>query len=355
VVCRPRCPAEVPRRGDYLIIEQANRRCGELPEAAGPEAEAQHLARAFKAAREDLRVDAVDMRAVRLEGQVHVRVRQDRLLVRWLAVQVPADDPEPVDQAGEAGLRVVPGQRKPPGRTVRAQDAPDLLGCLHGPQRSRWPGTGRARTGPLSCLFKMAHAGAATVAFMNLHPQLADAAEAAVRVVDGVTPAQFGDPTPCTDWDVRALLNHLILWTSYSLERRAHGQSVSEELMATDFAASPDFAAAYRAQLDRALAAWADPAAWDRKLDVMGEATPASDVAALNLAELILHGWDLAVATGQEYTVSDGAATAALAAVEANADLFRQYQGFAAEVPVMGSASALRRTLGLSGRNPHRG
>jgi uncharacterized protein (TIGR03086 family) len=190
---------------------------------------------------------------------------------------------------------------------------------------------------------------------MNLHPQLADAADAAARVVDGVRPGQFGDPTPCTEWDVRALLNHLILWTSYSLERRANGESVSEELMATDFAAAPDFARQYRAQLDRALAAWADPAAWDRKLDVMGSATPAADVAALNIAEMILHGWDLAIATGQEYTVSDRSAAAALTAIEANAALFRQYQGFAPEVPVAASASALDRALGLSGRNPGRG
>jgi hypothetical protein len=43
--------------------------------------------------------------------------------------------------------------------------------------------------------------------------------------------------------------------SSHSLERRAHGQSVAPELMERDFAASPGFAAAYRAQLDRALAA----------------------------------------------------------------------------------------------------
>jgi uncharacterized protein (TIGR03086 family) len=189
----------------------------------------------------------------------------------------------------------------------------------------------------------------------NLHPQLSDAAEAAARVVDGVRGGQLADPTPCTDWDVRALLNHLILWTSYSLEKRAQGESVSEELMATDFAAQPDFAAGYRAQLDRALEAWADPAAWTRKLDVMGSATPASDVAALNLAEMILHGWDLAVATGQQYTVPEPAAAAALDAISANAELFRQYQGFAAEVPVPDGASALDRALGLSGRDPSLG
>jgi uncharacterized protein (TIGR03086 family) len=187
---------------------------------------------------------------------------------------------------------------------------------------------------------------------MNLHPQLTEAADAAARVVSGVSPEQFDGPTPCTDWDVRALMNHIILWTSYSLERRAHGESVSEELMSTDFAAAPDFAADYRAQLDRALAAWADPAAWDRKLDVMGSATPAADVAALNLAEMVLHGWDLAVATGQAYALPEAAAQAALAAVEANAELFRQYQGFAPAVAVPESASALGRTLAASGRDP---
>jgi uncharacterized protein (TIGR03086 family) len=187
---------------------------------------------------------------------------------------------------------------------------------------------------------------------MNLHPQLTDAADAAARVVAGVSPRQFGDPTPCTEWDVRALLNHLILWTSHSLERRAHGEPVSEELMSTDFAAAPGFAAAYRAQLDRALAAWADPAAWERKLDVMGSATPAADVAALNLAEMVLHGWDLAVATGQAYALPEAAAQAALGAVEANAELFRQYQGFAAAVAVPQSAPTLDRALAAAGRDP---
>jgi uncharacterized protein (TIGR03086 family) len=188
---------------------------------------------------------------------------------------------------------------------------------------------------------------------MNLHEEMTEAAGAAARTVGNVRPSQFGDPTPCTEWDVRTLLNHLILWTSHSAECRARGESVSEELMAKDFAAEPDFAAAYRAQLDRALAAWADPAAWERDLNVMGSATPAADVAALLIAEMVLHGWDLAVATGQSYTVGDKAAGAALAVVEANAELFRQYKGFAEPVSVPAAAPVLDRVLALSGRNPH--
>jgi uncharacterized protein (TIGR03086 family) len=187
---------------------------------------------------------------------------------------------------------------------------------------------------------------------MNLHAEMTDAADAAARTVDHVRPAQFGDPTPCPEWDVRTLLNHLILWTSYSAERRAHGESVSEELMAKDFAAGPDFAADYRAQLDRALAAWADPAAWERDVTVMGTPTPAADVAGLLLAEIVLHAWDLAAATGQSYTVGDKAAEAALTAVTANAELFRQYKGFAEPVPVAADTPVLDRVLALSGRDP---
>jgi uncharacterized protein (TIGR03086 family) len=187
---------------------------------------------------------------------------------------------------------------------------------------------------------------------MNLHAELTDAADAGSGVVANVSAGQFADPTPDTDWDVRTLLNHLILWTAYSFERRAHGESVPDEMMARDFAAEPGFAAAYRAQLDRALAAWADPAVWERDLNVMGSPTPAADVAAMMLAELVLHGWDLAAATGQAYAVSDRTAAAALAAVEANAELFRKYQGFAEPVPVPDDAPVLDRALALSGRDP---
>jgi uncharacterized protein (TIGR03086 family) len=187
---------------------------------------------------------------------------------------------------------------------------------------------------------------------MTQHAELTDAAGAAALVVDEVTPAQFSDRTPCGEWDVQTLLNHVILWTAYSLERRAEGESVAPELMDHDFAAAPGFAADYRAHLDRALAAWADPAVWDRELDVMGSKTPAADVAALMIAEMVLHGWDLAAATGRTYTISDRTAEAALQAVEANAELFRKYQGFADEVPVAADAPALDRALALSGRDP---
>lgn len=187
---------------------------------------------------------------------------------------------------------------------------------------------------------------------MNKHAEMAAAAAETIKVVNGVRPEQFGDPTPCTEWDVRTLLNHIILWTAHSAEQRAYGGSVAEELMNKDFAASPGFAADYAAQASKALNAWSDPAAWERDLGVMGSPMPAADVAALLIAEYVLHGWDLATATGQRYHCDDAVAAVVLDTVRAQGDLFRQYKGFADAVDVPADASAYDKALAESGRKP---
>src|SRR5579864_8616219 len=159
---------------------------------------------------------------------------------------------------------------------------------------------------------------------------MAAAAAETARVVAGAAKtASLDQPTPCADWDLRTLLNHTILWTSYSAERRAHGESVAEDLMSKDFTAEPGFRDDYAEQIGRAVKAWSDPETWEGELNVMGSSTPASDVGAMLLMEMALHGWDVARATGQEYRADDATAEALLSTVQAQAELFRQYQGFA--------------------------
>jgi uncharacterized protein (TIGR03086 family) len=182
---------------------------------------------------------------------------------------------------------------------------------------------------------------------------MAAAAVEAARVVAGAANTKTLErPTPCTDWDLRTLLNHMILWTSYSAERRAYGESVAEELMSKDFTAEPGYAQAYQTQLAKAVDAWSKPEAWAGDRNVMGSATPAADIAAMLIAEMVLHGWDIAEATGQDYRCDDAVARNVLNTVEAQGELFRQYQGFAAIVPVPDDATAFDRALALSGRDP---
>src|SRR5690606_26278550 len=140
--------------------------------------------------------------------------------------------------------------------------------------------------------------------------------------------------TPCDAFDLRTLVNHLVLYTSHGLEHRALRKELPEELAQRDFTADADWARSYAADLDRAVAAWADPAAWDGEI----AGTPAADTAAMMILELALHGWDVARAVGEEYRLSPDCGRFVLETVEGVAEMYRRYDGFAA--PEIGRASS---------------
>jgi uncharacterized protein (TIGR03086 family) len=181
---------------------------------------------------------------------------------------------------------------------------------------------------------------------------MAAAAAETARVINNAAAAPLDAATPCTDWDLRTLLNHTILWTAYSAERRARGQSVAEELMHKDFTADPGFAGDYKEQVGRAVQAWSDPQAWEGEIGVMGSAMPRKDVGAMLIMETALHGWDIAAATGQDYNADDALAAALLSTIDAQADMFRQYKGFTEPLPAKHDATVFERALAESGRDP---
>src|SRR6201995_1664563 len=165
---------------------------------------------------------------------------------------------------------------------------------------------------------------------MDLHQEMASAAAEDARVVAGADGHELTAGTPCTDWDLHTLLNHTILWTAYSAERRARDEQLPDGLTETDFVAEPGYAKAYAAQLDKAVAAWTEPAARNRELNVMGNPTPSDGGCAVMLADMGLHGWDVPRAPGQHFHGGGPVRAAAAQAVADNAELFRKYQGFAA-------------------------
>ncbi|MET7521941.1 TIGR03086 family metal-binding protein [Streptomyces sp. NPDC005248] len=188
----------------------------------------------------------------------------------------------------------------------------------------------------------------------NEHAHLTECATEAARLARAVRTEQLdASATPCGDWDVRGLINHWVLYTSYGLEHRALRRDLPDELTTRDFTADADWAEKYAAQLDRAVAAWSDPAVWEGEIDLGGSTSPASEIAAMLIEETALHSWDVARATGQEFRLSDAAAAFVLEVVDGSAALYRQYDGFADEVPVSDSASVFERALAHSGRDPH--
>ncbi|TQJ56461.1 TIGR03086 family metal-binding protein [Streptomyces sp. SLBN-115] len=187
------------------------------------------------------------------------------------------------------------------------------------------------------------------------HQYMSECAAEASRVARGVPAARLNDPTHCPGWDVRTLVDHWVLYTSHGLEHRALRRQLPDDLVVRDFTAEPQWAEAYAAQLERAVTAWAEPAVWEGEVDLGTAAMPAAEIAAMIVKEMAVHGWDVAVATGQEFHISDDAARFVLDVVERHGDLYRQYDGFAAVVPVAEDAPVFERALAASGRDPRQG
>ncbi|WP_442737843.1 TIGR03086 family metal-binding protein [Streptomyces pseudogriseolus] len=132
------------------------------------------------------------------------------------------------------------------------------------------------------------------------------------RLAEGVTDAQLSDGTPCPAYAVRHVLGHLL---GLAVAFRDAGR---KDLGATTDTgpqdALPDVGPAWRAELPQALGelaeAWRDPAAWTGMTRAGGVDMPGEVTAAVALDELVVHGWDLARATGQPYTPRPGRAGA---------------------------------------------
>ena len=175
------------------------------------------------------------------------------------------------------------------------------------------------------------------------------------RLAEGVTDAQLADATPCPRYAVRHLLGHLL---GLSVAFRDAGR---KDLGATTDTAPqdalPDVGPAWRAELPKALdelaEAWRDPAAWTGMTRAGGIDMPGEVTAAVALDELVIHGWDLARATGQPYTPDPAALESAHAFLRAAAEEGDRGEGiFGPVVPVPVDAPLLDRALGLSGRDP---
>lgn len=180
------------------------------------------------------------------------------------------------------------------------------------------------------------------------HAYMKECAAEAARVAHTVRQDRLTDPTPCGEFDLRTLVNHLVVYTSHGLEHRALRKELPDELTGRDFTADAAWPQEYAVQLDRAVAAWADPDVWDGEI----AGTPAADIAAMMILEMALHGWDVAKVTGAEYSVSPDTGRFILQVVEQNAEMYRQYDGFADPAPVDEDAPPFERALAASGRDP---
>ena len=171
-------------------------------------------------------------------------------------------------------------------------------------------------------------------------------------VVEGVDPGQLGNPTPCSEWDVRAVINHIaggaIMFTE-CVEQGAVPDARLGELMGGDNLGT-DFKASYRAASDRARATFATPGVLEKMVTLPFGEMPAGVALNIAIMDVMTHAADIAKATGQ--TIGDEEIVTVALAVghELITDAFRAPGVFEAERPAPADASATDRLLAFAGR-----
>jgi uncharacterized protein (TIGR03086 family) len=190
---------------------------------------------------------------------------------------------------------------------------------------------------------------------MTTRYDLGPTAERVDALVKGVTEDQLDAPTPCTDYTVRDLIGHLLGLTAAFRASASKSGSTGAPPGRLAELVTGDWRGRLSVQLAELAGAWRDPGAWEGMTGAGGVELPSSLAGTIALNELLLHGWDLARATGQEFDPDPAGVRASLeftSLVNSPRWTAGRTGLFADPVEVPPDAPALDRTLGLSGRDP---
>jgi uncharacterized protein (TIGR03086 family) len=166
--------------------------------------------------------------------------------------------------------------------------------------------------------------------------------------VAGVESADLSRPTPCEEFDVRALLNHLI-GNLGLLATVARGEA-AERPQGDQFGSDPG--AAYSEGRRALMSALSAPGVFDRDWVMPFGTLPGQTMAGVAFMEHLTHGWDVARATGQDDTIPPDLLEECMAVATAAGDLLRMPGVCGPPVPVPDSATAQDKFIAFMGRRP---
>ncbi|WP_430335051.1 TIGR03086 family metal-binding protein [Rhodococcus sp. ACT016] len=189
---------------------------------------------------------------------------------------------------------------------------------------------------------------------MTIEYDLGPAAAQVARLTEGIADEQLDLPTPCSEWSVSDLLRHFLELTN------AFAAAARKVPFPGDGSGRPDqlpsdWQAQLRRQLDAMAEAWRSADAWEGEATAGGVTLPAPVIAAVAVDELVLHGWDLARATGQPFEADPASIEASLgfaASMSVPGEEAGREGLYGPVVPVPDDASDLDRLLGYAGRDP---
>jgi len=181
----------------------------------------------------------------------------------------------------------------------------------------------------------------------ELHAQALDATG---RIVDAVPADRWHAATPCGGWNARELVNHVVAGNWWAAEVAA-GRTIDEVGSRLDGdLLGDDPAAAYADSAAAAAAVFRRPGALDAPCAVSYGPVPGSVYAGHRFFDVLIHGWDLATAAGQDYTLDPDLMKACRQIIEPQLEAFRGAGALGPALAVPASASAQTRFLALLSR-----
>jgi uncharacterized protein (TIGR03086 family) len=168
--------------------------------------------------------------------------------------------------------------------------------------------------------------------------------------VEQVTPENVGGPTPCTDWDVRSLLDHVageLLWMPPLLAGKTIGD-VGDSLDGDHLGS--DVRAGFAAATEAAQGAVVDVTDWSAAVHVSYGDVPAHAYVDEVATDVLVHTWDLARAVGADEHLDEELVQLALERVDGQQDALAASGMFGSPVPVAADAPPQVRLLAALGR-----
>jgi uncharacterized protein (TIGR03086 family) len=173
------------------------------------------------------------------------------------------------------------------------------------------------------------------------------AVPAVTGLVAGVRDEQLAQATPCAEFQVRDLLNHLFQVTR-NFQLVADRKDVDWTL--TPDALTGDWRQAFAGDARTMVTAWSHPQALDGVSPGMG--LPQRTLGLMMVVDLVVHGWDLALATGQPYQADELLLPATAEFLDTMGDMGRKMGAFGPAVPAGPGAGRFGQLLALTGRDP---
>ncbi|WP_236793140.1 TIGR03086 family metal-binding protein [Amycolatopsis sp. GM8] len=187
---------------------------------------------------------------------------------------------------------------------------------------------------------------------MNLLDAHGEALREFDRTVHQISGGQWDAPTPCSEWTVRDLLNHLVseqLWVPHLLAGETLAQ-VGDRYDGDVLGGDP--VGIWEKSSIAARQAWTEPGATDRQVQLSFGDSEATLYGWQMTIDLAVHAWDLAKGIGAAQPISAEVADTLLPIVTPQIDWWQGIDIVAAPVPVPESASAADRLVALCGRSP---